>query len=78
MKRTMWAVLVVFLGLALPAWGANVSMPEMGATVGETVEVPVLIDNAMGIAGFQLMITLMSRCCRHQVRSQETSQEVGW
>jgi Cohesin domain len=57
MRRTMWAALVVFLGLAFPVWGANVSMPEMDATAGETVEVPVLVDNAAGIAGFQFMIT---------------------
>jgi Cohesin domain len=57
MRRTKWAALVVFLGLALPAWGAHVSMPETNATAGETVEVPVMVDNASGIAGFQFMIT---------------------
>jgi Cohesin domain len=57
MRSTMWATLVVFLGLAFPAWGAHVSMPAMDATACETVEVPVLVDNAAGIAGFQLMIT---------------------
>jgi Cohesin domain len=57
MRKTMWAALVVFLGLALPAWGAHVSMPETNATAGETVEVPVLVDNAAGIAGFQFTVS---------------------
>jgi Cohesin domain len=57
MRKTMWAALVVILGLAFPAWGAHVSMPETNATAGEMVEVPVMVDNAAGIAGFQLMIT---------------------
>jgi Cohesin domain len=57
MRKTIWVALVVFLGVALPAWGGHVSMPQMDAKIGETVEVPVMVDDAGGIAGFQFTVS---------------------
>jgi len=57
MRKTLCAVLLVLLGSAVPTFGATVSMPDVYVTAGETVEVPVIIDNAAGIAGFQFTIT---------------------
>jgi len=57
MRATLCAILLIFLGLPVPVFGATVSMPDADLSAGETVEVPVMIDNAAGVAGFQFTLS---------------------
>ncbi len=50
---------VVCLGLLFittSAFAGNLSIPDMSGEKGSTVEIPVNIDNAAGVAGFQMTV----------------------
>jgi hypothetical protein len=50
-------ILFVLLILSKNVFGATVSMPDISGNAGETVDIPVNIDNATGLAGFQITVT---------------------
>lgn len=57
-KRTILCI-TMFLGVLFVAAGAfagNLSIPDMNAEKGAAVKIPVNIDNADGVAGFQMTI----------------------
>ncbi len=48
---------VCMLGAAVCAHGVTVSIPNTNAVVATTVEVPIIIDDAANVAGFQFTVT---------------------
>ena len=57
-KRTV-VFFAVFLGtifLVTTAFAATLSIPDMSGEKGAVVEIPINIDNAAGVAGFQMTV----------------------
>ncbi|MBI5195081.1 MAG: hypothetical protein HZA10_02025 [Nitrospirae bacterium] len=59
MKKTIVLTfsIFIFLCMTMSAYSAVVSIHDKHAVIGETIEMPVLVDDAAGIAGFKLNIT---------------------
>jgi hypothetical protein len=57
MKKFMALVLMVFLGFSVQAFAATVSIPDTDASGDKEIVVPVKIDNAAQIAGFQFTVS---------------------
>src|SRR4030066_700287 len=57
MKKVVLALVVIFLGVTTHAFAANILIPDTSADAGWEVVIPVNVDNAKGIAGFEFMIT---------------------
>ncbi len=57
-KGTSFFVLlfICFLVVATSALAGNLSIPDMSGEKGSTVEIPVNVDNAAGVAGFQITV----------------------
>ncbi|MBI5196247.1 MAG: hypothetical protein HZA10_07985 [Nitrospirae bacterium] len=54
-----WEILLFCVAMFLPvsAFSAVVSIPDTQVDAGVMIEIPVMVDNAAGIAGFQFTIT---------------------
>jgi hypothetical protein len=57
MRKTIFVLSLIFLFLSANAFAANISMPVTKADTGAVVIVPINIDDATGVAGFQFTIT---------------------
>ena len=57
MKKVVLALVVIFLGVTTHAFAANILIPDTSADAGWEVVIPVNVDNAKGIAGFEFTIT---------------------
>jgi hypothetical protein len=57
MRKTLFVFSLIFLFLSVNAFAANISMPVTKADAGAVVVVPINIDDATGVAGFQFTIT---------------------
>jgi hypothetical protein len=56
MVTILSALFLLFLCTAFNAFAVNVSIPNMNADKGATVQIPINLDDAIGIAGFQFTI----------------------
>ena len=56
MKKMLLALVLVFVGLSTQAFAATISIPDTDANPGADVEVPVMVDSAAGLLGFQFAI----------------------
>ena len=57
MKKVLLALVLIFLGVTSQAFAATISVPDTNADAGGEVVIPVNVDNAKGIAGFEFNIT---------------------
>ncbi len=57
MRKRLLAFFLVFLALSANAFAANISIPKTNLDEGVAVEIPINIDDATGVAGFQFTIT---------------------
>jgi hypothetical protein len=57
MKKILFVFSLIFLFLSAHAFAANISIPKTNVDVGTAIEIPINIDNATGVAGFQFTIT---------------------
>jgi hypothetical protein len=57
MRKTLLVFSLIFLFLSANAFAANISIPKTNADAGTAVEIPINIDDATGVAGFQFTIT---------------------
>ena len=80
MRKGTKLFFVVCLGLLFittSAFAGNLSIPDMSGEKGSTVEIPVNIDNAAGVAGFQMTVNYDSSVldCTHAMPGDLTK---GW
>lgn len=57
MKKVLTLLVMVFVGLSAQAFAATVSIPDTDASADRAIEVPVMVDNAARITGFQFTVT---------------------
>jgi hypothetical protein len=57
MKKVLLAIVLIFLSVTTHAFAATISIPDTNADAGGEVVIPINIDNAKGIAGFEFTIT---------------------
>jgi len=57
MKKVLLALVLIFLGVTSHVFAATITIPDTSADVGGIVVIPVNVDNAKGIAGFEFTIT---------------------
>ena len=57
MRRLPWAFFLILLSISTHAFAATISIPDNDAVAGAEVEIPVTVDDAKGMAGFQFTIT---------------------
>jgi len=57
MKKTVLIFLVLFLSLSALTFKAHISIPNTDADVGTVVDIPINVEDASGIAGFQAAVT---------------------
>lgn len=57
MKKVLLALVLIFLSATTHAFAATISIPDTSSEAGGEVVIPVKIDDAKGIAGFEFTIT---------------------
>jgi len=57
MKKVLVVLLMVFVGLSTQAFAANISIPDTDASGDKEIVVPVTIDNAANVTGFQFTVS---------------------
>ena len=57
MKKVLVLLVMVFVGLSAQAFAATVSIPDTDANPGAAIEIPVTIDDATGLLGFQFSVS---------------------
>jgi hypothetical protein len=60
MKKVLVVLLMVFVGLSTQAFAANISIPDTDASGDKEILVPVTIDNAANVTGFQFTVSFDS------------------
>ena len=57
--KLTWLLLCGFLaGIWIsPAWGTEIYIPQLTGTPGESIDIPVMIDQVEGLAGVKLVMT---------------------
>jgi len=56
-RNRITGFLFVSLILVLPLAAANISIPAVSATPGATVQIPINIDDATDVGGYQFTVT---------------------
>ena len=57
MRKIPLALLLAFLSLSAYSFAATISLPDKNVDEGASVEIPVTVDDAKGITGFQFTVT---------------------
>lgn len=56
MKKVLAWLIVIFVGLSAQAYAATVSIPDSDANPGAVIEIPIMVDNAARVTGFQFTV----------------------
>ena len=58
MKKSVWLGIMMFVLMSASVFGTTVSIPNTNVNPGTTtVQIPINIDNAAGVVGFQFTVT---------------------